>query len=158
MVWIDPADEECFESVLSVLRRGNFDVVLDAIGKKFDLNVLMVSGIGLIFLSYFEHDPEYKQIHKDLAEAKGAFHNVVVPIYIPQGGASLYIADDDWDCKRLLPIQMRYNQGLVIGRATYHETGECDYREQHDVRLSVATHLADVDYYNVEDFAGDSTS
>jgi len=158
MVWIDPADEECFESVLSVLRRGNFDVVLDAIGKKFDLDGLMVSGIGPIFLSHFEHDPEYKQIHKDLAEAKGAFYNVVVPIYIPQGGASLYIADDDWDCERLLPIQMRYNQGLVIGGATYHGTGECDYREQRDVRLSVAIHLADVDYYNVEDIAGDNTS
>jgi len=52
MVWIDPADEECFESVLSVLHRGNFDVVLDAIGKKIDLDGLMVSGIGLIFLSH----------------------------------------------------------------------------------------------------------
>jgi len=91
MVWIDPADEECFESVLSVLCRGNFDVVLDAIGTKFDLDRLMVSGIGPIFLSHFEHDPEYKQIHKDLAEAKGTFYNVVVPIYIPQGGASLLI-------------------------------------------------------------------
>jgi len=38
MVWIDTADEECFKSVLSVLHRGNFDVVLDAIGKTFDLD------------------------------------------------------------------------------------------------------------------------
>jgi len=59
----------------------------------------------------------------------------------------------------VLPIQMRYNQGLVIGGATYHGTGECDYREQRDARLSaVAIYLADVDYYNVEDIAGDNTS
>ena len=99
----------------------------------------------------------YQNTSSPLA-AKGTFYNVVVPIYIPQGGASLYIADDDWDCERLLPIQMRYNQGLVIGGATYHGTGECDDREQRDVHLSVAIHLADVDYYNVEDIAGDNTS
>lgn len=32
MVWIDPGDEECFESLMDVLRKGNFDTVLDAIG------------------------------------------------------------------------------------------------------------------------------
>ena len=116
----------------------------------------MVTGIGPIFLSHFEHDPEYNQIHNDLAQAQGAFYNVVVPIYIPEGGASLYVADDDQE--RMLPIQMRYNQGLVIGAATYHGTGECDYREQRDVRLSVAIYLADVDDENVEDIAGDNTS
>jgi hypothetical protein len=155
MVWIGPADEECFESLLSVLRRGNFDVVLNAIGKIFDLDGLTVTGIGPSFLSYFEHDSEYKQIHRDLPEAKGAFYKVVLPIYIPQGGASLYVADDDWE--RVLPIQMRYDQGIVLGGATYHGTGECDYREQRDVRLSVAVHLSDVNYDNVEDIAGDTS-
>lgn len=155
MVWIDPADEECFESVLSVLRRGNFDIVLDAIGKKFNLDGLMVT-VKPIFLSYFEHDPEYEQIHVDLPAAKGAFYNVVIPIYIPQGGASLYVADDDWE--RVLPIQLRYNQGLVLGGDTIHGTGECDYREQRDVRLSVSIYLADVNDNTLEDIAGDSTS
>jgi hypothetical protein len=155
MVWIGPADEECFESLLSVLRRGNFDVVLNAIGNNFDLDGLTVTGIGPSFLSYFEHDPEYKQMHRDLPEAKGAFYKVVLPIYMPHGGASLYVADDDWE--RVLPIQMRYNQGIVLGGATYHGTGECDYREQRDVRLSVAIYLTDVNYKNVEDIAGDTS-
>jgi hypothetical protein len=155
MVGIGPADEECVKSLLSVLRRGNFDVVLDAIGNKFDLDGLAVTGICPIFLSYFEHDPKHKQIYRDLPEAKGAFYKVVIPIYIPQGGASLYVADDDWE--RVLPIQMRYNQGIVLGGATYHGTGECDYREQRDVRLSVATHLTDVNHDNVEDIAGDTS-
>jgi len=34
MVWIDPADEECFESMVDVLRKGDFDIVLDAIAKQ----------------------------------------------------------------------------------------------------------------------------
>ena len=33
MVWIDPGDEECFESLMDVLRKGNFDVVLEAMGE-----------------------------------------------------------------------------------------------------------------------------
>jgi hypothetical protein len=33
MVWIDPGDEECFESLMDVLRKGNFDVVLETIGE-----------------------------------------------------------------------------------------------------------------------------
>ena len=34
MVWIDPADEECFESLVDVLRKGDFDVVLEAIAEQ----------------------------------------------------------------------------------------------------------------------------
>ncbi len=156
MIWIDPADEQCFESMMSVLRRGNFDIVLDAVGKKFDLDDLMVTGIGPIFLSHFKHDPQYNQIHVDLPEAKGSFYNVVVPLYIPKGGATLYVGDSDKG--KALPIQMRYNVGTVLGAASPHGTGECDYRADRDVRLSVAIYLADVNKRNIEDVAGDSTS
>ena len=34
MVWIDPADEECFESLVDVLRKGDFDIVLEAIAEQ----------------------------------------------------------------------------------------------------------------------------
>ena len=154
MVWIDPADEETFESALSVLRRGKFDLVLDAIGKYFDLDGLMITGIGPIFLSYFEHDPEFKQIHSDLIGAKGSFYNVVVPIYIPDGGASLYVGDDE----DAAPLQMRYNFGALLGSETRHGTGECDYRADRDVRLSMAIYLADLNDDNAELIASDSTS
>jgi len=46
MIWLDPANEECFESLLTVLRKGGFDTVLDKVGKAFDLNSLMIQGIG----------------------------------------------------------------------------------------------------------------
>ena len=154
MIWIDPGNELCFETLISVLRRGNFDVVLDTVGKLFDLDGLMIQGVGPIFLSHFDHDPEYKQIHRDLPGAKGAFFNVVVPLYIPEGGASLYVGNDE----SALPIQMRYNVGTLLGAETRHGTGECDYRDNHDVRLSVAIYLADVNEENQELIASDSTS
>jgi ShK domain-like len=114
----------------------------------------MVQGIGPIFLSHFDHDPFYGQIHHDLIEAKGSFYNVVVPLYIPEKGATLYVGE----AGRAAPVHMRYNVGTLLGAGTQHGTGECDYRNEKDVRLSVAIYLADVNPRNVEIVASDSTS
>jgi hypothetical protein len=155
MVEMGPAEDECVKSLLSVLRRGTFDVALDAVGNKFDLDGFTVTDIGPTFMSCFEHDPKCEQIHRDLPEAKGAFYKAVIPIHMPQGGASLCVADDD--CERASPTQMRHDQGIALGGATCHGTGECDCREQRDVRLSVAVHLTDVNHDNVEHVAGDTS-
>ena len=114
----------------------------------------MVQGIGPIFLTHFDHDPEYKQIHHDLIEAKGSFYNVIVPLYIPEDGAPLYVGDSE----RSETIQMAYNVGTLLGAGSLHGTGECDYRAKKDVRLSVAIYVADVNDDNVEIVASDSTS
>lgn len=154
MIWIDPADEECFESLLGVLRRGNFDTVLEAVGEHLGLESLMVQGIGPIFLSHFDHDPEFNQLHRDLIGVKGSFYNVVVPLYIPKGGAPLYVED----LERHASLEMRYNVGTLLGAESLHGTAECDYRADRDVRLSVAIYLADVNEENLEMIASDSTS
>lgn len=114
----------------------------------------MVQGIGPIFLTHFDHDPEYKQIHHDLIEAKGSFYNVIVPLYIPEGGAPLYVGDDERNEK----IHMTYNMGTLLGAGSLHGTGECDYRANKDVRLSVAIYVADVNDENLDIVASDSTS
>ncbi|KAL7553612.1 hypothetical protein ACHAWF_018654, partial [Thalassiosira exigua] len=154
MMWIYPGNEECFESMLHVLRKGNFDVVMEAVADYFELDGLMIQGIGPIFVSYKDHDPDYSQIHHDLEEAKGSFYNVVVPLYIPEDGATLYVADP----RRHEPLRMKYNVGTLLGAATRHGTAECNYRDKQDVRLSVAIYMADVDEDNVEVVASDSTS
>ena len=114
----------------------------------------MIQGIGPIFLSHFDHDPTYSQVHHDLEEAMGSFYNVVVPLYIPEDGATLYVGDDE----RSKPIKFGYDRGILLGAGTRHGTGECDYREKGDVRLSVAIYIADVNDENVEIVASDSTS
>jgi hypothetical protein len=40
--------------VLTVLREGNFDMVLDKIGRTFDMNGLMIQGVGVLFLSKYK--------------------------------------------------------------------------------------------------------
>jgi len=100
----------------------------------FNLDGLMVQGIGPIFLSHFEHDPEYRQVHHDLIEAKGSFYNVIVPLYIPEGGAKLYVGDMERD----MTVNMRYNVGTLLGAGTRHGTAECDvFRLLSILRMSI---------------------
>jgi hypothetical protein len=153
LVWLDPADEECFESLLTVLRKGNFDMVLDKIGRAFDLNGLMIQGVGALFLSEYKKS---KNMHIDMPGAKGSFYNVIVPIHIPENEtAKLYVADHD---ESVGLINLKPDVGIVLGGESYHGTGECNYRKNKDFRLSFAIYIADINEDNVELIALDSTS
>lgn len=153
-IWFDPADEESFESLLSVLRRGGFDAVMDTIGKKFELEGLMVQGIGAMFLSHFDYEPGLTHIHTDMIGAEGTFYNVLIPVHTPESGYSMYVQDKP-DAKA---INMTHSVGLVIGADTKHGTGDCDYRQTGDFRLSFSVYMADIDDENVEIIASDPTS
>jgi hypothetical protein len=155
MVWLDPANEECFESLLSILRRGGFDKVLDQVGKTFDLEGLMVQGVGAIFLSEYENS---ENIHVDIPGSKGSFYNIIVPVHIPKGqSAQFYLTDggeEDW--KGITTLDP--NIGVVLGGESAHGTGECNYREEKEFRLSFAVYVADINDDNMELIASDSTS
>lgn len=154
MVWLDPADEECFESLLSVLRRGNFDKVLDQMGKAFDLQGLMIQGVGAIFLSEYEFSDN---IHVDIVGSKGSFYNILVPVYIPENhNATLYVADYVNGGKGT--VNLDPNVGIILGGESPHGTGECSYRDTKDFRLSFAIYVADINDENVDLIASDSTS
>lgn len=155
MVWLDPADEECFESLLSILRRGGFDTVLDSMGKAFDLQGLMIQGVGAIFLSEYEFS---QNMHVDIPGSKGSFYNIIVPVYIPENQkAQFYVSDrGDEDEKGITNLDP--NVGIILGGESPHGTGECNYREEKEFRLSFAIYVADINDENVELIASDSTS
>lgn len=155
MVWLDPADEECFESLLSILRRGGFDQVLDQIGKAFDLSGLMVQGVGAIFLSKYDFS---ENMHIDIPGSKGSFYNVIVPVHIPaRKTAQFYVADTSDDEGKGI-TNLDPNVGIILGGQSSHGTGECNYRAEKDFRLSFAIYVADINDDNVELIASDSTS
>eukprot|EP00934_Nitzschia_sp_Nitz4_P002300 Nitzschia sp. Nitz4//scaffold31_size150131//145303//147582//NITZ4_002856-RA/size150131-processed-gene-0.213-mRNA-1//1//CDS//3329547743//2300//frame0 len=154
MVWLDPADEECFESLLSVLRRGGFDKVLEQIGNAFDLQGLMIQGVGAIFLSEYEF---MDNIHVDIEGSKGSFYNVIVPVYIPEDEKSALVVTDYYHGGSG-SVNLDPNMGLILGGESPHGTAECNYREKRDVRLSFAVYLADINDNNVDLIASDSTS
>ena len=155
MVWLDPADEECFEGLLSVLRRGGFDKVLDSVGKTFDLSGLMVQGIGAIFLTEYEYS---ENMHVDIVGSKGSFYNVIVPVHIPENQkAKFYVADYEAEEGQGI-TDLDPNVGIVLGGESRHGTGECNYRDNKEFRLSFAIYVADINDENVELIASDSTS
>jgi ShK domain-like len=154
MVWLDPGDESTFESLLGVLRRGGFDIVLDQIGKAFDLNGLMVQGVGAIFLSNYDQP---KNIHVDIPGSRGSFYNIIVPVHIPAGHDAIFLLSDKGDDYKG-QIKLDPHVGIVLGGESRHGTGKCNYRAKEDFRLSFAIYVADINEENVELIASDSTS
>mmetsp|Transcript_26645 Transcript_26645/g.63514 ORF Transcript_26645/g.63514 Transcript_26645/m.63514 type:complete len:838 (-) Transcript_26645:227-2740(-) len=154
MVWLDPGDESCFESLLGVLRRGNFDIVLEQVGKAFDLDGLMVQGVGAIFLTEYE---ETENIHVDIEGSRGSFYNVIVPVHIPIGEDAIFKISDQGD-EYMGRLALDPQVGVVLGGESRHGTGECDYRKKKDFRLSFAVYVADINESNVDLIASDSTS
>jgi hypothetical protein len=154
MVWLDPGDESCFESLLGVLRRGGFDMVLDQVGRAFDLNSLMIQGVGAIFLSQYNQP---NNIHVDIEGSRGSFYNIIIPVHIPSGHDAIFMLSDRGDDYEG-HIKLDPNVGIVLGGESKHGTGKCDYRAEEDFRLLFAVYVADITDDNVELIASDSTS
>lgn len=154
MVWLDPGDETTFESLLGVLRRGGFDKVLEAVGKTFDLDSLMIQGVGAIFLSKYDNP---NNIHIDIEGSRGSFYNIIVPVHIPVGHDAIFLLSDKGD-EYEGEIKLDPNVGIVLGGESRHGTGKCNYRANEDFRLSFAIYVADIKEENVELIASDSTS
>jgi len=161
MVWFDPADDACYERLLDVLKIGNFETVMEGLRKHLNQPDLVIHGNGAIFNSHFDPTPgmEYAQLHRDNPETRGAFYNILIPVYLPEGDdheASLHIAseEDGW----VGEINLRYNIATVIGSDSWHGTGECDYRDSKGFRFSISIWVSEMTERNVEVIATDPTS
>jgi hypothetical protein len=154
MVWLDPGDESCFESLLGVLRRGGFDKVLDEVGKAFDLDGLMVQGVGAIFLSEYDRT---ENMHVDIPGSRGSFYNIIVPVHIPEDDVAIFKMSDIED-EYQGQIRLDPNVGVILGGESRHGTGECHYRPREEFRLSFAVYVADINERNIDMIASDSTS
>ncbi|CAB9499563.1 expressed unknown protein [Seminavis robusta] len=163
MVWFDPADEACYERLNEILRRGNFEMVMNTIRQQLNQPNLVIHGNGAIIVSHFDDaDPENEDtiahLHRDAPETRGAFYNILIPIYLPEAEdqeASLYIGGFEDMCA---PINLKYNVATVIGSDSWHATGECDYRASKGFRLSMSVWVSEITERNVEVLADDTTS
>jgi hypothetical protein len=150
----DPADEESFEYILDVLRRGNFDVVLDSMGKILGLNTLMIQGVGAIFLSEYEISDN---IHIDLPGSKGSFYNIIIPLHIPENQTAKFCIVENGE-EHSGTVKLADHVGIIVGGESWHGTGSCSYRSTKDFRLSLAIYMADITEDNFELVASDTTS
>jgi len=154
MVWLDPGDESCFESLLGVLRRGGFDKVLEKIGKAFDLDSLMIQGVGAIFLTEYD---QTQNMHVDIPGSRGSFYNIIVPVHIPEDEVAHFKLSDRGDDYQGR-LRLDPNVGVIQGGESRHGMGECNYRKKEEFRLSFAVYVADVNERNIDMIASDSTS
>jgi hypothetical protein len=156
MVWFDPADEACYERLRSVLRKGGFDRVVQAIARQLNQPALTVHGLGAIFVSRFESSDDLHHLHRDVPDTRGAFYNILVPIYLPDSGdASLYIGGDDHICS---PIYLKENVATVIGSDSWHGTGECDFTATQSFRLSMSIWVSEITEDTLATIATDGLS
>lgn len=154
LTWIDAADEASYELTLGLLRDGGFDVVLDAMAKKFKLNSLMVQGVGVIVVSRNTGS----NMHFDIGDTGNKFFNIIFPITIPTSDVAQLNVGDRNDHERDAPVNFRKNVGILLGGQSRHGTGVCDYQEAKEFRVGIAIYVADLTEENVEEIASDSTS
>lgn len=97
-------------------------------------------------------------MHVDMEGAEGKFFNVIVPVHIPQNHEARLYLDDNYDNLPKGSTSMDPHVGIVLGGDSAHGTGECNYRNDRDVRLSISIYMADITKDNVELMAEDPTS
>jgi len=151
--WFDIADEMAFEEALQVLKHAGFDTVLDAIGKEFKSDGLMIAGFGFIVVSHTTDG----DVHADNPAAKDKIFTFLFPLILPEHEkAELCLGDEDE--KRIAPWNYTRNVGALMSGDTTHATGACDYRESKGLRVSVSVYIADLNRGNVRTLASDNTA
>ena len=82
MHWISPANEKSHEDYLRALSRGNFDKVLEGIGKALKLDSLVAYQLTFIGVSHTERG----YAHHDTTTTKGGVYNVIIPLLLEDDG------------------------------------------------------------------------
>ena len=168
MHWISPADEKTHEDYLQVLAAGDFDSVLEAIGKALRLHGLVAYHLTFIGVS---HSVE-GFVHHDSTATGGGVYNLIIPLLLEENVPPELILVDDTHEERRGGYKYRVGVGAMMGDDAMHGTMECDYREMEDakwggewqsddtvnrkksgMRMAATVYIADVHSRNVQSIA-----
>lgn len=108
----DPINEERLEEVLQVLKRGDFDNVLEIVWNEFTsegLNVFVVT-----------HSSGGRNSIADPASKDELFH-LMIPLFLPR-------EDDIEHGNCIAPVKLMPNVGVLSSREVSHSAGGFDYR------------------------------
>jgi len=154
MHWVNPFDEDAYEEALSVLKKGGFDTVLNAIGNEFKSDGLMIIGIGFIVVSHHKGSNR----HADQPGTGTKMFNLLFPLLLPVNDTAKLFVGDDADHKSTAELNYTKDVGFLIGGDTDHITGECDYRNNTGLCVAVSIYLADINDDNVDLISSDDTA
>ena len=140
MHWISPRDESAHDDFLRALGAGGFDDYLDAVGRHFGLDTLVLYHVTFIGVSHCENG----YMHHDFQNVDGKAFNMIVPLILANETGPGLELQQDFDLSKVGKYQYRYNVGSMVGDHTEHATGSCDYRDQGEMRMAATIYFADV--------------
>jgi len=153
MHWIDVANERAYEETLQLLREGDFDTVLQAIGREYGSQGLYMGGLGFIIAS---HVPA-GGMHQDMPRAKrGDMFDLLFPILVPDLPDVAYLKVGNDTHHSALPFTK--DVGFLLAGNTNHGTGSCDFRERRGLRVAATIYLVDLTEKNARAVAEDGTA
>lgn len=144
--WLNPTDEKAHDQFLRVLGDGGFDVVLDAIGRHFGLETLTLYSVGFFVVNHCEDG----WMHDDFNDVDGKAFNVLIPLNLANKSASQVLVESRDDSNVIAAVDYQYDVAVGVGDNTRHAAGNCDYRENGEVRLMATLYLADINENNVK--------
>jgi len=149
MHWISPADEQTHEEYLKVLARGNFDLVLDAIGRYLGLEGLTAYHLTFIGVSHSEKG----YIHHDTHHTGASVYNVIIPLILDDDALPELEMTDGDDPTRKGSLKYQLGTASLMGDDAMHGTQACDYRDKKGMRMAATVYIADINSLNAEDIA-----
>ena len=165
--WLSVNDATSHHQFLTLLGLSGFDVVLEGIGKFFDLEGIDVYSAGFIAESYCE-EPFF---HHDFSETNGDVFNVIIPLVY---NSNTDIIKDDTlaaakpefligqrDNGIIADVHFEPNVGYVVGDRTIYATEAFDYKtttstattspdDSNKVRIAMTIYLGDINRDNVD--------
>ncbi|KAL3827452.1 hypothetical protein ACHAXA_003186 [Cyclostephanos tholiformis] len=152
MHWISPADESTHEEYLDVLKRGNFNIVLDGIGKHLGFEGLVAYHLTFIGVSHSEKG----FIHHDSIGTGASVYNIIIPLILMDDATpelALRVDEDGDRPSRYGALKYQLGMAAMMGDEAYHGTEACDYREKKGMRLAATVYVADINEKNAQNIA-----
>jgi len=144
MHWIGPADEKTHEEYIKILAKGNFDAVLDGIGKYLGLESLAVYHLTFLAVSHSEKG----YIHRDTHDTGGSVYNVIIPLILDDEALPELAMTDWWDESEMGSLKYQIGSASMMGDDAMHGTQACDYREKKGMRMAATVYIADINKAN----------
>mmetsp|Transcript_6731 Transcript_6731/g.13492 ORF Transcript_6731/g.13492 Transcript_6731/m.13492 type:complete len:795 (+) Transcript_6731:207-2591(+) len=149
MHWVSPADEKTHEDYLKVLASGDFDSVLDSIGRYLGLK-----GLAAYHLTFIGVSHSVKGfVHHDFDETGASVYNVIIPLILDEGADPELIITDSRDGDRVGGLKYQVGYAGMMGDGALHGTEACDYRQSGGMRLAATVYIADINEGNANAIA-----
>lgn len=144
MHWIGPADENTHEEYIKVLGKGNFDAVLDGIGKYLGFESLVAYHLTFIAVSHSEKG----YIHHDTHSSGASAYNVIIPLILDDEAMPELEIEDSEDEYEKGTLKYKIGTASMMGDEAMHGTQACDYREKKGKRMAATVYIADINAAN----------